>query len=290
MLRRPPEALFIPAHVLPLAHPPCSLVTVHDLGYLHFPEAHPWSQRAYLDWSTRWSARAASALLADSEATRADLVRLYGTDPGKITVVYPGRDESLRRVDDPAEWARVRAAYGIVGEYVLHVGTVHPRKNLARLIDAFAQLQGDFPGLRLVLAGARGWLADPILQRARTLGLADHVRLPGYVAAGDLAALLSGARVYAFPSLYEGFGFPALEAQACGVPLVAARASSLPEVAGDAAVYVDPLSVDDIARGLRLALSDATLCAELAARGAENLRRFSWARAAAEVLAVLEAL
>lgn len=290
MLRAAPDALFVPAHVLPLAHPARSLVTVHDLGYKHFPEAHPWRQRAYLDWSTRWSARASRALLADSAATRDDLVRLYGTDPAKITVVYPGYDESLRRVDDPAALARVRAQYGIEGDYVLHVGTLHPRKNLARLIEAFGQLQDSFPGLRLVLAGARGWLAGPILERVRALGLDDRVVLPGYVAAGDLAALLSGARAYAFPSLYEGFGFPALEAQACGVPLVAARASSLPEVAGDAAIYVDPLSVDDITRGLRLALSDATLCAELVARGAQNLCRFSWARAAAEVLAVLDAL
>jgi glycosyltransferase involved in cell wall biosynthesis len=296
MLRVAPERLFVPAHVLPLVHPRNSLVTVHDLGYRHYPQAHPWRQRLYLDWSTRWSARMSRALLADSQATRDDLVRCYGADPAKITVVYPGHDETLRRVDDPAEHARVRAAYGIAGDYLLHVGTLHPRKNLARLIEAFARLRADaqlragFPGLQLVLAGARGWLAAPILARVRELGLEGAVVFPGYVAAGDLAALLSGARAYAFPSLYEGFGFPALEAQACGVPLVAARASSLPEVAGEGAHYVDPLSVDDLARGLRDVLTREDLRAALVARGTANLARFGWARAAAQVLEVLGAM
>jgi glycosyltransferase involved in cell wall biosynthesis len=288
MLRHPPERLFVPAHVLPLIHPRASLVTIHDLGYHYYPAAHPPAQRAYLEWSTRWSARASRALLADSRATRDDLVRLYGVDPARIHVVYPGYDETLQPVRDPAEHARVRARYGIRGDYILHAGTVHPRKNLARLIEAFAQLRGDFPELQLVLAGARGWLAEPIERQVRDLGLGGAVVLPGYVAAEDLAALLSGARAYAFPSLYEGFGFPALEAQACGVPLVAARASSLPEVAGEAALYVDPHSVADIARGLRAVLTDAGLRAELIARAPANLARFSWTRAAREVLAVLE--
>ncbi|MBE9471462.1 MAG: glycosyltransferase family 4 protein, partial [Chloroflexi bacterium] len=166
MTRRPPDALFVPSHVLPLAHPRASLVTVHDLGYLHFPETHPWQQRLYLDLSTRWNARTAAHLLADSQATKADLVTRYNTPPEKITVVYPGRDETLAPVRNPATIEAVKARYGITGDYFLYLGTLQPRKNLSRLITAFATLE---PGTVLVLAGKRGWLYKDLLAQVRRL-------------------------------------------------------------------------------------------------------------------------
>jgi glycosyltransferase involved in cell wall biosynthesis len=217
MARRPPDVLFIPAHVLPLVHPRASLVTVHDLGYLYFPEAHPWGQRWYLDLSTRWNARFAAHVLADSEATKADLVARYATPPEKITVAFPGRDESLAPVDDPAAIGAVKARYGIAGSYFLYLGTLQPRKNLARLIAAFAGMP---PETVLVLAGRRGWLYEDLFAQARRLGLEGRVLFPGYVREEDKAALLSGALVFVFPSLYEGFGLPVLEAQACGCPVI----------------------------------------------------------------------
>jgi glycosyltransferase involved in cell wall biosynthesis len=284
VLRARPDVLFVPAHVLPLLHPVPSVVTVHDLGYHYFPEAHPARQRRYLAWSTRFAARGASHLLADSRATRDDLARLYGVPPGKVTVVYPGRDEAL----GPADPAPVRARYSLPETYVLHVGTLQPRKNLLRLMDAAAALHAEGQSLQLVLAGKPGWLAEPILARARSL--AGLVHLLDYVPDADLPGLYSGARAFAFPSLYEGFGFPVLEAIACGTPVVAANTSSLPELAGDAALLVDPTDVAALTSALRRLLLDASLRADLIARGREQVKRFTWERAAQEVMQVLEAV
>jgi len=299
MGRHPPDLLFVPAHVLPPIRPRRSLVTVHDLGYRHFPQAHRPLDRLYLDLSTRWNAHAATRILADSEATKADLIGEYGTPASKITVVYPGRDESLRRVDDPAAVSAVKSKYGIAGDYVLYVGTLHPRKNLLRLIEAFSILNSpisnlqspiSIPDLQLVIAGKKGWLYDEIFDRVKSLGLAGRVILTGYVPDADLPALLSGARSFVFPSLHEGFGFPVLEAMSCGVPVICSNSSSLPEVAGDAALLIDPLDTTALAEALARLLADESLRVSLVARGYEQARRFSWERAARQVLSIIEEL
>jgi glycosyltransferase involved in cell wall biosynthesis len=165
MLSEPPDLLLVPSHVLPLVHPRLSVVTVHDLGYHYFPEAHTLSQNVYLRWSTRHNARTATRVLADSEATRRDLLEFYGIPGEKVAVVYPGRDEELAPVTDAAALAAIRARYGLGDAYLLYVGTLHPRKNLVRLIQAFAGLlrtlaaagQSPVSGLQLVLAGQKGW-------------------------------------------------------------------------------------------------------------------------------------
>ena len=292
MARRPPDLLFVPAHVLPPIRPRHTLVTVHDLGYLHYPQAHRPLDRLYLDLSTRWNARIASRVLADSQVTKADLIRAYGTPAGKITVVYPGRDENLRRVENPAEIAAVRAKYGIGGNYILYVGTLHPRKNLKRLIKAFGLLNSEFGtrDVQVVIAGQKGWLYDDIFALGRTLGLADRVIFTGYIAGADLPALLSGARLFAFPSLYEGFGFPVLEAMSCGVPVVCTDTSSLPEVAGDAALMIDPLDTAALAEAMARLLTDEPLRAELIGRGYARAGRFTWQRAARQVWRIIEEL
>lgn len=290
MARHAPDLLFVPAHVLPPVRPKWTLVTIHDLGYCYFPEAHPRRQRLYLDWSTRWNARVASHILADSSATRNALVREYGTDAAKITVAYPGYDSNLAPVRDAATLAAVQTRYAIPGPYILFIGRLQPRKNLARLIEAFARLAPDRPDLSLVLAGPAGWLAEPIRARVRELGLEERVLFPGYVADADKAALISGAQVFAYPSLYEGFGFPVLEAQACGVPLLASNTSSLPEVVGDGGLLVDPLDETAIAEGLARLLDDMMLRRTLVALGSANLRRFSWETTAQTVLTVIENL
>jgi glycosyltransferase involved in cell wall biosynthesis len=283
LITRPrPDVLFVPAHVLPLAHPLPSVVTVHDLGYRHFPGAHPAGQRLYLDWSTRFSARAATHIIADSSATRRDLAHFYGVPAARVSVVYPGRDERLGRVDP----APVRARYNLAPDYLLHVGTLQPRKNLSRLIEAAASLRAQWPLVQLVLAGQPGWQAGPILEQARAH--ADFVRLLDYVPDDDLAGLYSGARAFVFPSLYEGFGFPVLEAMACGTPVVCANTSSLPEVAGDAALLVDPTDTAALAGALARLLADAPLRASLAAKGLAQVKKFSWQRAARETLEVLD--
>ena len=279
-----PDVLFIPAHALPLIHPVPSVVTIHDLGYRRFPAAHPFSQRLYLDWSTRFSTRFAAHLIADSHATRDDLIHFYHAPPEKIAVVYPGRDETLRRVDP----APVRAKYNLPEHYFLHVGTLQPRKNLVRLIEAFASLHAHSPfsNLQLLLAGKPGWLSQPILDQARQHP--DRVRLLDYVPDEDLAGLYSGASAFVFPSLYEGFGFPVLEAMACGVPVICSNTSSLPELAGEAALLVNPTDTVALASALTRLLSDPGLSAALVAQGYEQIKKFSWARAARETLTVLE--
>lgn len=290
MARRPPDVLFVPAHVLPLVHPRASLVTVHDLGYLYFPEAHPWRQRLYLDCSTRWSARAAAHLLADSQATKADLVARYGVPPGKVTVAYPGRDEALVPVRDAAAIEAAKARYGIEGHYFLYLGTLQPRKNLVRLIAAFAAAKSEIltTDPALVLAGKRGWLYEGLFDQVRRLGLEGRVLFPGYVADEDKAALLSGALAFVFPSLYEGFGLPVLEAQACGCPVVTGANSSLPEVAGDGALLVDSGDTGAIAAALARVAADPDLRRRLIERGLANVRRFSWAACARSALEAME--
>jgi glycosyltransferase involved in cell wall biosynthesis len=266
-----------------------AVVTVHDLGYLYFSEAHPTRQRWYLDWSTRHSARTARLVIADSEATKRDLVAHYGVQPEKIRVAYPGFDADLAPVTDPAALADVKRRYGIKGDYFIHVGTLQPRKNLARLVEAFSAIPSDAQ-IQLVLAGKKGWLYDDLFHQVRSLDLEGRVLFPGYVDDGDRAALLSGAIAYVFPSLYEGFGFPALEAQACDTPLICAHSSSLPEVAGDGALQVDPLDVEGLARALTRLLQDESLRAELIARGRHNRGRFSWRACAETIMDAFEAV
>lgn len=296
MLAQPPDLLFVPSHVLPLVHPRRSAVTVHDLGYHYHPETHTLFQNLYLRWSTRYNARTATRVLADSEATRRDLIHFYSIPKDKIAVVYPGRDETLAPVADPVALAAVRARYGLASPYLLYVGTLHPRKNLVRLVQAFAttvQLETEPslpPGsnLQLVLAGQKGWLYDDIFAQVRKLGIADRVVLTGYVPDADLPALLSGALAFVFPSLYEGFGLPVLEAMACGTPVICSNTSSLPEVAGDAALLVDPLDSHELAGAIHRIATDPGLRRLLVARGFEQVARFSWHRCARETLRVLE--
>ncbi|MEA3308873.1 MAG: glycosyltransferase family 1 protein [Chloroflexota bacterium] len=288
--QHPPDLLFVPAHVLPPVRPARTLVTVHDLGYRAFPQAHTARQRLYLELSTRWNVRVATHILADSQATREALVEAYHVPLEKITVVYPGYDQQLQPERDPAVVAGVRARYEIPGPYILSLGSIQPRKNLTRLVAAFAQLAPRYPELTLVLAGPPGWLVEPLHARVRELGLEQRVRFPGYVGAEDKAALLSGAELFVFPSLYEGFGFPVLEAQACEVPVLASNTTSLPEVAGEAALLVNPLDETAIVRGLGRLLEDVALRQQLIARGKANLTRFSWQQAGQTVTILIERL
>ncbi len=292
VLRDPPDVLFVPARVIPWVLPPTRLppcvVTVHDVGYRYFPQAHPWRQRLYLELSTRWNVRVARRVIAVSRATAQDLVRFYRVPPEAIAVIHEG----VTRVSPPdaATVAEVQARYGLVRPYGLYVGTIQPRKNLARLIQAYARLvHGPGVGWDLVLAGRRGWLSDALYAAAGEWGVADRVHFTGYVAEPDRVALLRGARFFAFPSLFEGFGLPVLEAQQMGVPVMCANNSALPEVAGDAAILVDAEDVEAMAQAMLRLSQDEALRERLIAAGYENVKRFSWRKAAEETLAVLEA-
>ncbi len=283
----PPDLLLVPAHVLPLLHPRRSVVTVHDLGYLREPQAHRPLDRLYLDLSNRYHVRAATRLLAISQATKDDLVSRYGVRPERVSVTYLAAGDDMRPVEDAAKVAAAKSRCGIAGDYLLYVGTLQPRKNLPRLVQAFAPVAAQQPALQLVLAGKKGWMYGEIFAQVRRLGLESRVVFTGYVAADDLPVLYSGALAFVFPSLYEGFGMPVLEAMACGAPVVASNTSSLPEVAGDAALLVDPMDLAALSAALSRIAGDPALRSDLRARGLVQAARFSWERCARETLAAM---
>ncbi|MBA3532721.1 MAG: WecB/TagA/CpsF family glycosyltransferase [Ardenticatenales bacterium] len=289
-----PDVFWEPAHVLPPTVPLAgipSLVTVHDLGYEHFPEAHTLAQRLYLRLTTRYHARAATHIAADSEATRRDLIEFYGATPEKISVVPLGVDQArFCPVMDAARLAEVRAHYATGERFLLYVGTLQPRKNVHRLVRAFAPIAAEFPEIRLVLAGGQGWLADDLQATIDMLGITAQVARPGYVADEDLPALLSAAEALLLPSLFEGFGLPVLEAMACGTPVLTSATSSLPEVAGNTALLVNPMSETQITDAMRLLLTQPALRLALRERGLARAATFTWERSAAAIFELLREL
>jgi glycosyltransferase involved in cell wall biosynthesis len=287
MRRAPPELLFVPSHVIPLVHPSRTVVVVYDVGHRYVPEAHALSERAYLELAVRWHVRVGTQLLTISEAARQDLVRLYGADPDRVAVAYPAVDPSFR--PPQADAIRdVRKRYRLGAPYVLHVGTLKPRKNLPRLIAAFARAA--LPNsTRLILVGAdQGGARASALLAADRVGVTDRLDLLSYVDRADLPALYGAAAAVAVVSLHEGFGMPALEALACGAPLVASDRGALAEVVADAGLLVDPLSTDDIAGALARIVGDVACAGRLRLAGPRRADGFTWQRAAAVTLAVLE--
>jgi glycosyltransferase involved in cell wall biosynthesis len=286
----PIDLLHSPDFTLPpVAGRTRTLLTVHDLSFVRDPDSAVPVLRDYLNRAVPRSVARADHVLADSAATRDDLVELYQTPLEKITVLYSGVNDSFRPIRDPALLAAVRQRYGLGADpYVLAVGTLQPRKNYVRLIRAFAQL--DQPGLRLVIVGGRGWMFDSIFSEVGRLGLEGRVLFPGFADDADLPALYSAARVLAYPSLYEGFGLPILEAFACGTPVVTSTASCLPEVAGDAALLVAPEDEAALAGALSRAVCDDSLRADLVRRGFERLKHFSWEASARQLVGIYRRL
>ena len=283
------DLLHSPDFIPPLRWRGRSVITVMDLAFLRYPYLLTEESRRYYGQVGRAVARA-DAILAISQATRSDLVELLGAPEDKITVTYLAADARFRRVDDPAALAAVRRKHGLDGDYLLFVGTLEPRKDLPTLLRAFGRIRPGFPGLTLAMAGRPGWLCDEVYATARELGLEQAARFLGGVAPDDLAALYSGATAFVLPSLYEGFGMPVLESMACGTAVVCSNTSSLPEVAGDAALLFPPGDVDALAEALQRVITDETLRGELSRRGLARVARFSWADTARRTLAVYESL
>lgn len=287
----PLDVFYSPDFVLPpTLRGTRTLLTVHDLSFLHYPEHFVPKLVRYLERSVSRSVVRADRVLADSEATRSDLITHLGTPVGKVEVLYGGVDSRFGVEKEPGESEYLHARYGLTaGSYILSVGTIQPRKNYVRLIQAFAQLQThSLTNMQLVVAGGRGWLYDDIFAEAERHG--DRVRILGFVDEADLPALYRNAALFAFPSLYEGFGFPVLEAMASGVPVICSNVSSLPEVAGDAALLVDPLNIEELAEAMMRALEDPDLRHRMVARGLAQAARFTWARAARHLLGTFDAL
>jgi glycosyltransferase involved in cell wall biosynthesis len=284
------DVLYSPDFALPPTRRACrALLTVHDLSFVHHPDAFVPPLRRYLERVVPRSIERADLVLADSAHTRSDLIKLFAVPRDRVEVIYPGVDARFRPQSKPDESSRLRERYAIGDRpYVLSVGTLQPRKNYVRLIQAFVRSQASREtNTQLLIAGRRGWLFEDILAEAEKH---DSVRLLGFFEDRDLPALYRGAALFAFPSLYEGFGLPVLEAMACGVPVVCSRASSLPEVAGDAALLVDPLDVDALGEALTRALEDGDLRRRMVERGLVQAARYDWARSAAQLLSVIESL
>ena len=276
--RRPVDLLHVQYTAPPLA--PCPVVTtIHDLSFEHIPETFKRRSRVQLRLTVRATARRAAHVIAPSEFTRRDLVETYGLDPGRVTAIPLAVAPHFRRVADAGELGRVRARYGIGGEYVLAVGSIQPRKNLARLVRAYSALRrgrgrSNLP--QLVLVGKKAWLYGDTLRAIEEENLGESVLLTGYVSEGDLPALYTGALLFAYPSFYEGFGLPPLEAMSCGAPVLTGNLTSLPEVVGDAGLTVDPFDTDALAEALARLIDDDALRADLSRRGLERARHFDW--------------
>jgi glycosyltransferase involved in cell wall biosynthesis len=289
-LSGPVDVYHAPDFVLPPLRHARGILTVHDLAFLMRPECADASLRGYLEEVVPRSVRRAHYIIADSENTRNDLVVLLGVHPNAVSVVPGGVEERFAPVADAAVLEKARQRLG-VGDapFVLAIGVIEPRKNLTMLMDAFGLLKqrGIGPAnLKLVLAGGNGWLVEGILEHHATSPLRDDILLPGFVADDLLPAVYSAADVFAFPSLYEGFGLPILEAMACGTPVVASRASCLPEVAEGASVMIDPDDVEDLAGALEQTLCNAELRQQLVDKGRQRAAEYTWARAARSLLEV----
>lgn len=271
------------AFVAPYFSPCPSVITVYDLSFLRLPEGFKRLNRLYLSHLTRRSARRARRIIAISESTKRDIVRLLRVSEDKVDVVYCGVDERFRLLDE-AQVAEFRRRRGLPERMILFLGTLEPRKNVGRLIEAYARLERE--GVGLVIAGARGWRYDEIFSQVEAMGLSNRVLFPGYVPEEEKALWYNAAEVFVFPSLYEGFGLPPLEAMTCGTPVITSNVSSLPEVVGEAGLTVDPRDVEALATAMRRVLRDAGLRRMMSEQGQQQAKRFSWSRTARETVAV----
>lgn len=272
------DVVFSPTHYVPrwIASP--RVMAIMDLSYLKYPHMfRPHDLHQLIHW-TRYSVRLARAILTISQYSKSAIMNAYGVPEKRIVVTYPGLTMPMTQTKG-----------NDLGDYILSVGTLQPRKNFVRLIQAYSRIAAKYPDLTLVIVGKKGWLYEDILLAPKKHGVAERVYFMDFVSDRDLSALYKNAKAFALPSLYEGFGIPVLEAMSLGTPVIVSNTSSLPEVAGEAGIYVDPESVESIADGLTLALSenrDAAKKRMVAAR--KQVEKFTWEKAAKQTLEVLE--
>lgn len=278
--------LHAPVNAMP-PQPPCpTVVTIHDLSPFLYPELYRPSRRLYQQVQLRRSARCATHLIADSEATRQDVIRILGVSPERVTAIPLGVEETLHPITDSEALAAFRQRYGLDRPYILFVGTLEPRKNLSLLLEAFALLKARHIPHELVLVGGKGWYYETLFERTAQLGLQGAVRFAGYASEEDLPYWYSAAEIFVYPSRYEGFGLPPLEAMACGTPVIVSRASSLPEAVGEAGLLVDPDDPRALAEAVATLLDDAGLREHLRRAGLERAAQLTWRRTAERTAAI----
>lgn len=269
-----------------------TLLTVHDLSFMRDPDSAVPALRRFLEKAVSRSVARAQRVLADSQATKDDLVSLFGTPSEKIEVLLSGVDTRFQPIQNPTALAAVRAKYNLGNDLlVLSVGTIQPRKNYTRLIQAFAQVVAQWDSaqrgqLTLVIAGGKGWMFDAIFAEVTRLGLEGRVKFTGFVDDVDLPALYSASTLFVYPSLYEGFGLPVLEAMACGIPTIASNLSSIPEVVGSAGLLIDPLDINAIAAAIIVLLKDMSARDVYRQAGIQRAAHFTWEAAAKQLLSI----
>ena len=276
------ELYFSTSIVLPYFIPCRSVVVVYDLVFKLFPEYYRgWINLAYLGVFFPPSLKRARQIIAISQCTKNDLVRLYGVSPDKIEVIYPAVGDQYRPITDQAWLNEIRRRYSLPNKFIFNVGTIEPRKNVARLVEAYralpAELRAAYP---LVLCGKKGW--------GKTFTEESGIILLDYVSEADLPLIYNLAALFVYPSMYEGFGLPILEALSCGIPVITSNVSSMPEVAGEAALLIDPQETGQLSAAMTKVLTDPILALEMGRKGLAQARKFSWEKAAAETLAVIK--
>ncbi len=280
------DLLHCPAFAAPLRSACPTVVTIHDLSFLRFPGAHPRWQRYYLSTVTRLSCRRAAHVIAVSEATRQDVISLLGVTPARVTTVPNGITGDYCP-GEPAAVEEFRRRRGLPDRFILFVGTLEPRKNIVRLVEAYAEWRSQaLHPVKLVIAGGHGWFYDRIFARVAELGIGDDVLFPGFVPGAELPWWYRAATLFVYPSLFEGFGLPVLEAMACGTPTITSTLSALPEVAGQAAILVYPEDTTALATAIDRVLSDPSLAHEMSEAGLQRAATYSWKRTAAETVEV----
>lgn len=283
MLSLHPDVVHYPANVgsvLPMRN---MVITIHDLTFFHNPSWYRFERVHYYRWSVARSAKQASRIITVSTASANEICKILGVPADRIDVVYNGVDERYTARNEGEQLA-AQGKYRLPNRYFLFVGTIEPRKNVARIIQAWSKIAGDVKE-DLVIAGREGWKVGPIRLEAELVGQPKRIHFPGFIEDEDLPAIMSGATALVYPSLYEGFGIPVAEAMACGVPVLTSNVSSLPEVAGDAALTVDPTDIDGLAECMRTLSTDEPVRADLSVKGLERAKRYTWSKAAELTLA-----
>jgi len=283
-------------HATDFALPPTlpttkTLLTVHDLSFIRVPNTASPSLKTYLDAVVPRSVKKANHILADSQATKDDLIDLYDTPKNKITVLLSGVDKRFEPITDTASIEQIRGKYGLRDKrYILSVGTVQPRKNYSRVIRAISNLQEKGLDVHYAIVGGKGWLEDEMYQTIEDTQLQDYVHVLGFVDDDDLSALYTSSECLILTSLYEGFGLPILEAMACGTPIITSNISSLPEVAGNAGILVDPLDIDAITNAIYSMLTNSSLRAQHIEAGYQQVKKFTWEQSAIHLKSIYDGL
>jgi len=290
MIRSAPDVLFIPSHAVPYIHPKKTITTIHDIGFLQWKSAYKPHDFFYLDWSTKYALRHAHTIITISEYTKQELVRIYGANSQNIHVIYLGKDDTIYQKDFDSIYAQqVLKKYAIHTPFLLTIGRIDQRKNIGSLVRAFALIKKELPEYSLVCIGPMGFGGDVTIKEIESSPFRESIYHVGWVSEQEKSALLHMASCFVFPSLYEGFGLPVIEAQACGTPVACSSAAALPEIAGEGAIFFSPHDIAHMAYQIVALCTKSSKREKYIENGFKNSALFSWKYTAEQTEAVLVA-